>query len=76
MLDRIEFLHKNHYIHRDIKPSNFLIGIESTSTIIYMIDLGFAKKYKTEKGHIPFVENKNLTGTVRFCSCNAMKGYE
>jgi len=26
MIQRLEFLHNNHFIHRDMKPDNFLIG--------------------------------------------------
>jgi serine/threonine protein kinase len=28
MVQRIEFLHNNHFIHRDMKPDNFLVGIQ------------------------------------------------
>ena len=27
MIQRIEFLHTNHFIHRDMKPDNFLAGL-------------------------------------------------
>ena len=27
MVQRLEFLHNNHFIHRDMKPDNFLVGI-------------------------------------------------
>lgn len=26
MIQRLEFIHNNHFIHRDMKPDNFLIG--------------------------------------------------
>ena len=35
--------------------------------MIYMIDFGLSKKYITrDNRHIPYRENKNLTGTARF----------
>ena len=78
MVDRVEELHKFSFIHRDIKPSNFLIGKNSKSQQIYLIDFGLAKKYKDQKSHqhIPFKEEKQLTGTVRFASLNQHLGYE
>lgn len=27
MIQRVEYLHNNHFLHRDIKPDNFLMGI-------------------------------------------------
>lgn len=35
--------------------------------MIFMIDFGLSKKYITrDNRHIPYRENKNLTGTARF----------
>ena len=45
---------------------------------IYIIDFGFAKRYKDKytKRHIPFKKRQNLKGTARFASINVHKGHE
>ena len=77
-LNRIENLHKHHYLHRDIKPENFLIGIHEKSNVIYLIDFGLSKRYKNQKTHqhIPYREGRALTGTARYVSINTHLGIE
>ena len=77
LLDRLEFVHSKYVIHRDLKPENIMIDLE-TKSIIYLIDFGMAKKYRSgkTKKHIKFSIPSRLTGTARYCSINALRGTE
>ena len=77
LLTRLEFIHTKSFIHRDVKPDNFLIGPNRLSHVVYIIDFGLAKCFKSSDGeHIPFRDGKNLTGTARYASINTHLGYE
>ncbi|KAL8489765.1 hypothetical protein ACS0TY_025097 [Phlomoides rotata] len=78
MITRIEFVHSKGFLHRDIKPDNFLMGLGRKANQVYIIDFGLAKRYRdsTTNRHIPYRENKNLTGTARYASCNTHLGIE
>jgi serine/threonine protein kinase len=45
MIDRVEYLHHRHFLHRDIKPDNLLMGVGEKSHIMYIVDMGLAKRY-------------------------------
>lgn len=77
-ISRIEYVHTKSFIHRDIKPDNFLMGLGKRANQVNIIDFGLAKKYRDPKTHIhiPYRENKNLTGTARYASINTHLGIE
>ncbi|KAL0908057.1 hypothetical protein M5K25_022523 [Dendrobium thyrsiflorum] len=78
MINRVEFVHSKSFLHRDIKPDNFLMGLGRRENQVYVIDFGLAKKYRdtSTHQHIPYRENKNLTGTARYASMNTHLGIE
>ena len=77
LIDRLEFIHSKYIIHRDLKPENIMLDLK-TQSIVYLIDFGMAKKYRSgkTKKHVKFSIPYRLTGTARYCSVNALKGTE
>ncbi|XP_039033413.1 casein kinase 1-like protein 2 isoform X1 [Hibiscus syriacus] len=76
-INRVEFVHSKSFLHRDIKPDNFIMGLGRRANQVYMIGFGLAKKYRNSSHHhIPYRENKNLTGTARYASMNTHLGIE
>ena len=78
MMERMEYLHSKSFIHRDIKPENFLMGLGDNSKILHVVDMGIAKRYihKTTNQHIPYRNDKSLTGTARYASVHSHLGEE
>jgi casein kinase I family protein HRR25 len=77
-LRRLEYIHSRDVIHRDVKPNNFLMGIGNSATRLYAVDFGLAKRFRNPytQLHIPFRQNKKLTGTARYASINTHLGVE
>ena len=78
MINILENIHEKHILHRDIKPENFVMGLNQNSKIVYLIDFGLAKKYRSMSTLIqyPLTMKKKFTGTARYASINVLKGYE
>jgi len=78
MINILEFIHERHILHRDVKPDNFVMGLDELSENVYLIDFGLAKKYRSMTTLIqyPLTKKDKLTGTARYASINALKGYE
>ena len=78
LLTRLEFIHHRNFIHRDIKPDNFVLGLGARANVVYVIDFGLSKRYRTPgtKEHIPYHEGKSLTGTPRYASISNHMGIE
>ena len=78
MINILEYIHNKHIVHRDIKPDNFVMGLDSLSKNLYLLDFGLAKKYRSSVTLVqnPLINKKKLTGTARYASINALKGFE
>ncbi|KAL6200124.1 hypothetical protein ACLB2K_029906 [Fragaria x ananassa] len=76
MITRVEYLHSKGFLHRDIKPDNYLMGLGREANQVYIVDFGLAKRFRnpTTNRHIAYRENKSLTGTPRYASCNTHLG--
>lgn len=65
-------------LHRDIKPDNLLTGMRTKEHIIYIIDFGLSKYYYDLRtgNHIRYRKVKDMIGTMRYASMNALLGVE
>ena len=74
-IERLKWIHSQNYIHRNIKPDNFSIGIEDPH-VIYLQNFYLSQKYKSSKTnqHSKFIFTKEIVGTERYGSINALRG--
>lgn len=75
MIQRIKTLHEKCIVHRDIKPCNFLFG-RNNSKKIYLIDMGFCKRYDINGKHIEPKGLSHVIGTPNYVSINVHKNIE
>ena len=74
-IERLKFIHSKNYIHRNIKPENFVIGLEDPH-VIYLHNFYLCEKYRSSKTnqHAKFKYTKEIVGTERYGSVNALRG--
>ena len=77
LIERIQFIHSKYLLHLDIKPNNFLIG-NPDSSLIYVIDFGFAKKYRSSRTgkHAQYSKKSYFNGNLKYSSVRTMNGIE
>jgi casein kinase 1 len=75
MIQRIKTLHEKCILHRDIKPCNFLFG-RNNSKKIYLIDMGFCKRYDVDGKHIEPKVLSHPIGTPNYISINVHNNVE
>merc|ERR1719210_2008564 len=69
----LAYLHSKGLVHRDIKSENFMWGVDDKVHHLYIIDFGMTTRYYL-KQHVNMQHGKQLTGTARYASVNAMRG--
>lgn len=70
IIQRIQSLHHKCLLHRDIKPSNFVFGNENNTNKLFLIDLGFSKRYDYNGKHIEQKNIRHIVGSINFVSLN------
>ena len=71
IIELLKTIHEKGLVHRDIKPDNFLLGLDSDSKRIFIIDFGFCKSYLFDGKHVPQKRTHNLIGSRTYASINA-----
>lgn len=75
MIQRLKTLHEKCILHRDVKPCNFLFG-KNNSKKIYLIDMGFCKRYCVDGKHIEPKVLSHPIGTPNYVSINVHNNIE
>jgi serine/threonine protein kinase len=77
-LMRLRDLHSRGFVHRDLKPENLMYGVGDTAATLFLIDFGLCKRVvDPDSGdHIPFRDDKGVTGTVRYASLFTHEGIQ
>lgn len=57
-----------------LKPTNILVGVETRANVVYVIDFGLSKQFRSSETHLHITlrGGRGLTGTSTFASINRL----
>lgn len=78
LIGRLQNIHNHSLVHQDLKPRNIMMGLNEKRSTAYIGDFGLAKEYRNSftLKHYPFKDKRKLTGTAKYSSLNAHRGFE
>ena len=76
MIDRLEYLHSNHFLHHDVSPRNFVMGLGPRADIVHLIDFGSALYHRVGKRPLFTADRSRHVKTLQYCSAGAMQGHD
>lgn len=71
IINLLKTIHDKGLVHRDVKPDNFLLGLNSKSSQIYIIDFGLCKPFIYKEKHIEMKSTHSFIGSRTYASINA-----
>jgi serine/threonine protein kinase len=76
LINTLEAIHNRNILHRDLKPANILMGLESYSDKVYIVDFGLAKVFRHPQTleHLPTTRKRGVVGTASYVSINCHMG--
>jgi casein kinase 1 len=75
LVERLRVMHEHGLVHRDVKPANLMFGTGADRSLLYLVDLGLARRYIDDTGkHREMKTGREITGTATYASVSGHTG--